>query len=352
MFVYIVLAFSIGFCALSETVNDKLRTQKLLSFGLILYLLVVGLRYWHGDYGTYEMAFNTGEDVGGDAGYYFAQLLFSEIGVSFQVFVFVITAVSVYAFRQAFRLTLWPSFALTIVLGKLFTLYAMSGIRQYIAIAVSWWAVSVLLYNKNRMLFLLLGLLATSFHGSAIIVLPLYFVRNLRFNFHNLFVILLFSYFFGAPLMKYVAVSSSSDFIDERFASYVLSDAGGMNLINYFENFLFLGLAVLLRKKVIRKIPYYDFFLYMFVFYCAFLLAGNEVGIVKRLRDYYVFAYAIIVPAFIYLFEDVRYKQICKFVTIAYFIFLMFRSLTVYDMPFDAGDYGRMIPYHSIFDMK
>lgn len=352
MLVYIVLAFSIGFFALLENLRDKKRTMKMLSLGLIIYLLVVGLRYWHGDYGTYEMAFNSGEDVGGDKGYYLAQLMFSEIGVSFQLFVFVITLLSVYAFQQAFKLTLWPNFALVVVLGKLFTLYAMSGIRQYLAIAISWWALSVLLLNKNRILFLLLGMLAVSFHGSAIIVLPLYFVRNLKFDVLNIFVILLFSFFFGEPIMQYVSASNSSEFLDERFASYVFSDAGGMNLINYFENFLFLGIAIYVRRKVVRIIPYYDFFLYMFVFYCAFLLAGNEVGIVKRLRDYYVFAYAIIVPAFIYLFEDVRYKQICKFVTIAYFIFLMFRSLTVYDMPFDAGYYGRMIPYHSIFDMK
>ena len=75
-------------------------------------------------------------------------------------------------------------------------------------------------------------------------------------------------------------------------------------------------------------------------------------GIVKRLRDYYAIAYAFLVPAFIYAFRGTKMQKLCRGVMVAYFIFLMFRSLAVYDSAIPEGSYGRMVPYHSIFQKE
>ena len=107
-----------------------------------------------------------------------------------------------------------------------------------------------------------------------------------------------------------------------------------------------------MRKRALRYIPYYDFFLYMFLIYSAFLLAGREVGVVKRLRDYYGIAYAFIVPAFCYFLTDMKNRQIWRVILIGYFILLMFRSLSVYDAGLPPGATGRMVPYLSIFQTE
>lgn len=353
MIAYILLAFIIGISAWIEDGKRTTTTIKLFYVGLLAFLIIVGFRYWHGDYGTYEAAYNDRKDVGGDVGYFQLQLLFKNIGLSFQSFVFIITLISVYAFNQIARISKWPSFVLVVILGKIFTLYAMSGIRQYIAMALCWWAVSELLLYKRKILFYAMVVFAATLHGSALIILPVYFFRNMKFTLSNVLTILLLSFVVGAYSVRFFQTAViMSDFVDDRLGSYVLSREGqGMNLINYLENFLFLFLALIVRKKAVSKIPFYDFFLYMFVIYCGFLLAGKDIGIIKRLRDYYVIAYAFIIPSFIYLFKE-QYRSLCHLVVVLYFVFLLFRSLSVYDNPFPEGYYGRMVPYHSILDMK
>lgn len=351
---YILLAAIFGIGAYLEDVVSKDARRRWLHVGMIVFLAIVGFRYRHGDYGTYEWGYNLGIDVGEDWGYYNLGLLFRQIGLSFQTFVFFLTAVSIYAFRKAFKLSPWPLFGWLVILGKIFTLYAMSGIRQYMAIALCWWAIYELLANRRRILFFLLVAIAYTFHGSAIILLPVYFFRDTSFSYIKgvllIGVSVVLAYYSN---LVFAFAIDSSEIVSDRFGGYVSSSAEGvgmgMNLLNYLENFLFLFLALLVRPKAIQKVPYYDFFLYMFIIYCGFLIVGDEVGIVKRLRDYYSLAYAILVPSYVYLFKS-KDQQICKLVLSAYFILLMFRSLYVYDSVFPSNAYGRMIPYHSVLD--
>jgi|GEM_PF-464603 membrane protein len=356
MFVYIALAVVIGIFALQEDGERTSQVTTRFYISLFLFLLVVGLRYMHGDYRSYLMGYNTGIDVGGDPGYYELQLFFSRQGVSFQFFVFILTLVSVFALRQTFRMNFWPNIGFTIILGKIFTLYAMSGIRQYLAMVVCWWAISELLIYKRKYVFLIMVLLAYTLHGSAIIILPVYFFRKRKFTFFTACIIMIIAIIGGSFSMSFFSQASGmNDFIDERFAGYVYeSRIGGeaMNALNYVENFLFLFLAIKIRNRIISKVPYYDFFLYMFVIYCGFLVAGSDVGIVKRLRDYYALSYIFIIPSFIYFFSRKSLRKLSQCMIISYFIFLMFRSLIVYDRPLSIGSYGRMIPYHSIFQIK
>lgn len=355
MTAYILLALIIGGSALIEDGRRSVSIMRLFYAGLFAFLLVVGFRYWHGDYGTYEMAYNTRQDVGGDTGFFLLQLAFQKLGFSFQTFIFIITLISVYAFKQTARISRWPSFVLVVILGKIFTLYAMSGIRQYIAMALCWWAVSELLLHKRKMFFLVMVVLASTLHGSALIILPVYFFRKMRFTLSNALVILLLSFVVGVYSVKFFQTAvAMNDFVDDRLGGYVASigEGQGMNLINYVENFLFLLLGLVVRKKAVRIIPFYDFFLYMFVIYCGFLLAGKDIGIIKRLRDYYVIAYAFMTPAFIYLLKNQLYQKTCHALLVLYFVFLLFRSLSVYDSPFPENYYGKMVPYHSILDKE
>lgn len=355
MLVYIILALVCCLFAMQENGVLTKKTMVHLNIALVIFLLIVGFRYRHGDYGTYEAGFNSDVDVGGDAGYYDLQLLFHHLGMSFQIFVFAITLFSVYAFRKAFRITLWPLFAMVVVLGKIFTLYAMSGIRQYIAMAICWWALSELLLYKRRLWFIIAVLAAYTIHGSALIFLPAVFFVNLKYKKKYVFLILVVSMILASFYLQFFdAAFKASDFIDDRMSSYV-EQAGeentSMNAMNYIENFVFLFLALLARGKAVKKIPFYDFFLYLFIIYCGFLIVGNEIGIIKRLRDYYAISYAIIVPGIMYLFKTERLQKFWRYAMIAYFIFLFFRSMYIFDAPFPPDTYGRMIPYHSIIHM-
>ncbi len=355
MLVYIILAVICGLFAVFESGKLQQRDFKMFYVSLMLFLGVVGLRYAHGDYLTYEKGYYMDIDVGGDVGYFYLQQVFHKMGLSFVFFVFVLTLMSVYAFKKTFSISIYPCFGVVMILGKIFTLYAMSGIRQYIAMAICWWAIADLLKNDRIKLFLLTVLVAALIHGSAIVFLLVLFFRNVRFSFVKAIVFLFVAFIIGSfSISLFTESAKYSDFIDTRFGGYVEQKdlEGGMNALNYIENFLFLFLAIVVRKKAMYKIPYYDFFLYMFLVYCGFLIVGNEVAIVKRLRDYFALSYAFIVPGFIYLFDSNILKKTCKVVFVTYFIFLMFRSLQVYDRPFPENTYSRMVPYHCVFNKQ
>lgn len=353
MFVYIFLAAFVGYFAINETGNKTKREEYYFQCCLLVFLLIVGLRYLHGDYLTYQWGFNNQVDIAGDKGYYYFQLLFAQIGTNFQFFVFFITFISIIAFKKTFDIGQWPIFGLAVILGKFFTLYAMSGIRQYLAMAICWWAIRELLVNNKKTFPFVMILFAYTIHGSAIIMLPLLFMRKLKFSYSTLFAILMISFSIGLVSQRFFeSLSDVSDTFDTRFGTYFRDKSqAGMNTMNYVENFVMLFLALVVRKKASKLFVYYDFFLYMYVVYCGFLMLGSDVGVVKRLRDYYGISYAFIVPYFIYLFSGKTERRFIKVAFVCYFIFLMFRSFAVYDSAFEPGSFYRMVPYHSIFEL-
>lgn len=334
--------------------KDSTKLEKFLFItSWLVFLLIVGLRYHHGDYGTYEMGYYTNTDVGGDFGYFALQKWGHAIGLPFWLYAFLITLLSVYCFIKFFSISPWPAFGLIMILGKIFTLYAMSGIRQYMAMAICWWALYQLLVYRRDAVFFTSVLVAYTLHGSALIFLPVWFLRRIKFSWIWLLLILVISISLAYTYKTlFGAVANSSDLINDRLGSYVEeSQEGGegMNMLNYLENSLFLIFALIVRKRAKSIVPYYDTFLYMFAIYLGFLIVGNEIGIIKRLRDYYAIAYAILCPSFIFLFRDIRLKKATYYLLVCYFVFLFFRSLAVYDAPFPPGTEGRMVPYHSIF---
>ena len=354
MLVYIILASVLGLNATQEFGNRSKRDKQLFNIGLLLILLVSGLRYMHGDYGTYEMGFNEMKDVGSDWGYYQIQLLGKKIGLSFQVFIFLISFLAVYSYKKAFSISTFPNFCLIIILGKIFTLYAMSGIRQFIAMAICWWAIKILLESQKILSFIIMTAIAYSLHASALIILPIALFYKRKFSYVTSLIIIIVALIISYSSVTFFASTADiSNLVNERLSGYLnpSSDAETMNVLNYFENFLFLFLALIARKEAVKKVPYYDFFLYLFIIYCAFLIAGANIGIIKRLRDYYIISYAFILPGIFYLFKEKMAQNITRLLFIAYFIFLFFRSLSIYDSAFNEDYYGRMVPYHSILEM-
>ena len=68
MIVYIILAAFAGLFAWAESGLCNKRDMRMFYAVLLIFLLVVGFRYWQGDYATYEMCYCADIHVGGDAG--------------------------------------------------------------------------------------------------------------------------------------------------------------------------------------------------------------------------------------------------------------------------------------------
>lgn len=350
MLVYIILSLAAivaNLFGIIQPGSKRSRVSLIVAWGL--FLLIVGLRYHHGDYGGYEEAFYLDKDISGDEGYFMIQKVFHSVIPSFVTFVFVVTLISVFCFKKIFSLLPCAAFGLVMVLGKLFTMYAMSGVRQYLAMAICWWGLYESLAKDKDKYFILSVVVAYTIHGSALVFFPVIIFKYMRFTFVRALLVTGAAWAAFEIINPIILSSTEDNELFYRMQDYLISDGSGtMNMLNYLENGLFLTLAILCRRRAIKVIPYYDCFLFIYLVYFVFLLLGSEFGIFKRLRDYYAIGYAFICPGFMLIFKNKDMQRVVYLVLVLYFIFLMFRSFSVFDSGLPAVE-GRMVPYHSIF---
>lgn len=290
--------------------------------GLCALILISGLRYEMSDYNQYRGVYYL-DYFQFEPGYELMQNIFSGLGVPFAVFVFIFAVISCIFLKKAFS-NYWFFWGMLLVLAKLATFYAMSGMRQWMALCICFYAISILLKGEKRK-FVFWTIIAFTFHRSAFIVLPLIFLYKREFSYKLSLIIMALAVIVGYSAKEFLfAAADASDLFDAT--GYLIDDEGGINALNWIENFAFLIMGLVIRKKVIDKVPHYDFFLYMMLIYCAFLIAGSDFGIIKRLRDYYVLSYYIILPSISLAFRK-QERPVLNTIIILYFGLLFIRSL-------------------------
>lgn len=321
-FVYWLLLAIMALGTFAEGYYPYKPRKRLQIVAVIFFILVSGLRYGMSDYIEYRGVYYL-DYFQFEPGYEFLQNLGINLGLSFEVFLFLFTVISFIFLKKALS-GYWFFFGMMLVLAKLTTFYAMSGMRQWMALCICFYAISILLKGQ-RWRFVFWVLIAYTIHRSAFIVLPLIFLYNREFSFKLAFFTILAAAGIGMFSKEFLfAASEASELFDA--SGYLLDNEGSINALNWIENLAFLTAGLLIRGRVKDRVPHYDFFLYMLLIYCAFLIAGSEFGIIKRLRDYYVLSYYIIVPSIGLIFrkED---RGFFKAVVVFYFALLFIRSL-------------------------
>lgn len=320
--VYWILFLIMAFGAYSEEQLPYKPRRDQQFIGLCALILISGLRYEMSDYNQYRGVYYL-DYFQFEPGYELMQNIFSGLGVPFAVFVFIFAVISCIFLKKAFS-NYWFFWGMLLVLAKLATFYAMSGMRQWMALCICFYAISILLKGEKRK-FVFWTIIAFTFHKSAFVVLPLIFLYKREFSYKLSLIIMALAVLVGYSAKEFLfAVADASDLFDAT--GYLIDNESGINALNWIENFAFLIMGLAIRKKVIDKVPHYDFFLYMMLIYCAFLIAGSDFGIIKRLRDYYVLSYYIILPSISLAFRK-QERPVLNTIIILYFGLLFIRSL-------------------------
>ncbi|WP_174854236.1 EpsG family protein [Streptococcus suis] len=163
-----------------------------------------------------------------ELGYRLLEHSLARLGVSFYIFLFLISFLNLYTYYSfiKFHKLKYPTFALFIYLG-LFDLfiYSLSAMRQ--SIAISFVLVAILAYRKSKkkssLVFLLI---ATAFHWTSLIMLPVVFVLGMKKEIKARLLILLIIL---VPMLYYLSMNSS--FIIGKIASVNYN-------LNYYLNLL------------------------------------------------------------------------------------------------------------------
>ncbi len=303
--------------------DNRAKKTYLILCGTILFLMIALRHYSLGsvDSSNYynnwillsKMPFtsllNTMSTSDMESGYLFTVWCLSRVFPSAQ-FVFVLTGL---LFSFAICRTIYQnsenvmiSMIMCICLG-LYT-FMIQGLRQGIAMSIC--MLSLELCKKRRFIpFLLLVLLATLFHRSAIVFFLLYFVYGFRFNVSTKIAmgITVATLFVISPLI----VRYGNDFLDREYFSTVESGAVVAVLIHIIivaVAFVFLNDRNTDKKDV--------FFIWMIVLGMTFYLMryiGTQA--LERISFYFLIGQAIVLPTVVSKFEyrsrKIIYLAVC-----------------------------------------
>lgn len=196
MFYLIICVILLIMSVLEISKVDKGSHQILIQLSWLVLVVVAGTRYetgadWDGyikyldqvvPIGKFVATGQTGGDIGFEFGYFLFCALLKQLGLGFQWLIFFVTLFNVSLITKALKnYTHYVVWGLFVYYSLLYITVEFSLIRQAIATSICFYSYK---FIKERKLgrFVLLVIIASSFHRSAIIMLPLYFILQIRFS--------------------------------------------------------------------------------------------------------------------------------------------------------------------------
>ena len=194
MFYLICFVILFVLAVLNVQMHDKLSTQILNGLAAILLICIAGLRYeTGGDWDAYTKLFREFPtfsrligrpaefaDISVEEGFVLLCAFVKSLGGTVQHLFFVVTAINITLIASAAsKYTKYPVVALLCYYGILYFNLEMIYIRQATAVALCFFALQYI-PRKRIIPYMLIVLLACTFHRVAALMLPLYFVLNIK----------------------------------------------------------------------------------------------------------------------------------------------------------------------------
>lgn len=282
-FTYLIIFSVTGLLTeLSSRLSINNRLDKILNFLFTLIVLSIpaffaGIRYGIGtDYFNYvsifkNASFNSISRI--EPGYNLINIVVREAGGNEHIFFFIISILTwffIYQFLFHYRKNISVGLGMFIAL-LLFYNYSFNIVRQMLAISISLYSFKYI-DLKKKIPFVLTALLATSIHGSSIIILPFYYLFNSLGNKRRVYKILIYVGIFIAiinysAIVEFVSQNILNDGYYLKYAQEVESELGfGLLIISI----PFLLPGIVFYKKLSDRNSSFD--LYLFLTIISFLL--------------------------------------------------------------------------------
>ena len=201
-----------------------------------------------------------------------------------------------------------------------FYIFAFSGLRQSIAYSIVW--LSLIFVKQRKFIkFILMVLLASTFHKTAFIFLPIYFIANKKITLK--YILLFFSAFMGMLVLKVPLVTFITRYL---YSTYEVSNsAGGYTLlILLLAIFIFF---ILIRNKKIENFRDNDIWFNMLIIAILIQTLASTQGNIARLTMYYSFSIVFLIPNVLSTLEDKKQKILME--AIVYICLFVFYFITI-----------------------
>lgn len=300
---YIMMAVILGLgFLLSYKGQTKQKNLIFLGISFIMLVAVASLRYEVGDdYYNYMMVFNIIKDkplteaftYNYEPGFFLWCKLIQLFTPHFQWFyVFSAIATTACVFWFIYKESKLPFLSVYLYMTMMFYYWSLSIMRQIFAAAICTLSIKFI-REKKFTPFLLIVLIAASFHKSALIMLPIFFIAQIKFNWKSVSAlggITLICFIFASDIINYVSKLLNWGYSD--LSKYV---QGTLIIYGIFPTFVFIA-AWCFKKKLLEQDPTNNVYLNFMFYSCVISLFIARVFIVERFAVYFFLSSIVLIP--------------------------------------------------------
>ncbi|MBJ7994993.1 EpsG family protein [Bacillus mycoides] len=334
LFIVFILAFFARYFAIPVT-NSLIPikpNQFLILMAALSLILVSGLRNNIGDTYFYMHAYNVTEfnweyiKNNKDMGFNIFQMILQKYTDDPQVMVFITALITnvlivfiLYKYSRLIDLSLY------VYITSGMYLVSMNGIRQYLAAAIVFTATKYIL-EGNWKKYILIVLFASTFHESALILIPIYFlIRRKAWSgttFSLLFLAVLIVIGFNQFSQIFFAAIG-----DTQYGHYKDFHEGGANILRVAVDVVPLILAYSGREKLREIFPKSDYIVNMALLGFIFMLISTQNWIFARFSIYFGLYQLILISWVVKLFTEKDQKFIYYAILVCYFVYFVYEHI-------------------------
>lgn len=340
-----ILSYFSRLLSVSHLVTNSeisLRPNKFLVFGVMFCLVVIsGLRTGIGDTYNYKQMFIKNDftwdfiKTQKDIGFGIFQMILKQYSEDPQIMVFtaalftnVLIIIVLYNYSRLFELSTY-----LYITGGIH-LVSMNGIRQVFAAAIIFTATKYLL-NGNFMKYTIIVSLASTFHQSALLLLPIYFVVRIKAWTKYTLLVLFFAVLIVIGYNQFTQLLFSA-LQDTQYSDYSEFNEGGANLIRVIVSAAPLVVAYFGREKIRAVFPKSDYLVNMALLGLVFMIISTQQWIFARVAIYFNLYQLILISWIIEVFSKKDRKFVYYMILVLYFIFYYYENVVSLNILYES----------------
>ncbi|MFB6649366.1 EpsG family protein [Bacillus toyonensis] len=329
-----MLAFFARYFAIPVTNSLTLikPNRLLIIMAALSLVLVAGLRNNIGDTYFYMHAYNVTEfnweyiQNNKDMGFNIFQMILKGYTDNPQAMVFItalitnlLIVVTLYKYSRLIEISLY------VYITSGMYLVSMNGIRQYLAAAIVF-AATKYIFDGNWKMYVLIVLLASTFHQSALVLIPVYFLIRRRAWSGITFILLFLAVLIVIGFNQFTEVLFKA-IEDTQYSQYKEFHEGGANILRVVVDSTPLILAYIGRDRLREIFPKCDVIVNMALLGTVFMFISTQNWIFARFSIYFGLYQLILIAWVIKLFTKKDRKLIYYSILLCYFIYFVYEHI-------------------------
>ncbi|WP_240418159.1 EpsG family protein [Paenibacillus periandrae] len=310
-----------------------IKPNKYMTFIVILiFVSISGLRKNIGDTFFYMLSYVRNEftweyiKTDKDIGFGILQMILKKFSDDPQVMVFTAALITnvlivcvLYKYSRLFELSIY------VYITSGLYIVSMNGIRQFLAGAIIFAATKYIFEGSWKKYFLVV-LFASTFHLSALILIPIYFVIRRKAWTSATFLLLSLS------ILLVVGYNQISDAMfsalqDTQYGSYKDFKEGGANIIRVAVEAVPILIAYMGRDKLREIFPGSDYIVNMSILSLVFMVIATQNWIFARFTIYFGMYNLILISWIVKLFTRKYQKLIYYAIILCYFVYFFYEQV-------------------------